>query len=186
MNAEREADFYDEALHNPRHASWLPLTDTPYRPLFEATARLIPDDLDVVELGCGTGRLAALIAPRMRSYVGLDFSARRLEEARRYAPGLDFRLADLRTDPIPPAGLYVANEVLEHLTDDLGLLRRLPSGSQVVLSVPSFDSEAHIRCFQVWGEARARYAPLLDIDHADQVGHGRAGRFFHVIRGLVR
>ena len=186
MSAEREADFYDEALDNPRHASWLPLEDTPYRPLFEATARLIPDDLDVVELGCGTGRLAALIAPRLRSYIGLDFSRRRLGEARHYAPAIDFRVADLRSDPIPPADLYVANEVLEHLADDLGLLRRLPAGSRVLLSVPSFHADAHVRFFPVWGEARDRYAPLLDIDSEARVEHGKAGRFFHVLRGRRR
>lgn len=182
MIAEREAEFYDQALDNPRHASWLPLEETPYRPLFEQTARLIPDGLDVVELGCGTGRLAALIAPRVPSYIGLDFSPRRLEEARRYSPGLDFRLADLRTDPIPAADLYVANEVLEHLDDDLGLLRRLPRGSQILLSVPSFDSADHVRSFPVAGSAAARYGAVLDIELEMTVPYGE--HFFHLLRGL--
>jgi trans-aconitate methyltransferase len=181
MMAERESRFYDEALDNPRHASWLPLEQTPYRQLFDRTATLIPDGLDVVELGCGTGRLASLIGPRSRSYIGLDFSPRRIEEARRYAPGLDFRIADLRSDPIPPADLYVANELLEHLADDLGLLLRLPAGAQVVLSVPSFDSAAHVRYFPLVGQAAERYGAALTLDASQVVPYGE--HFFHLLRG---
>jgi trans-aconitate methyltransferase len=153
-----------------------------YRPLFRAAAALLPAGR-VVELGCGTGRFAAFIGER--DYVGLDFAPGHIEAARRYQPDCDFRVADLRTDPIPPADAYVALEVLEHLDDDLGLLRRLPSAATVVLSVPSFDSASHVRFFVARGSAAARYGPELAIDTVRYVELKR-GAYFHLLRGTRR
>ncbi len=59
---------------------------------------------DVLDLGCGTGRVAAGLAPRVRSVLGLDVSAGMVAEARRRHAGL----ANLRfevTDGAPCAWL---------------------------------------------------------------------------------
>ncbi len=37
---------------------------------------------DVLEVGCGVGRLALVVAPRVRSYTGFDLAPRMVEEAR--------------------------------------------------------------------------------------------------------
>lgn len=179
-------EFYDRVLEDVRNSQLGGLTGNPYRALWEATAALVPPRSAVVELGCGTGRLAALIALRSRAYLGLDFAPRVIEEACRYAPTLRFAVADLRTFPIPDADVYVAGELLEHVDDDLGLLRRLPAGAIVVLSVPSFDSAAHVRFFPAWGDALRRYEPAIAVDHAERIAHGRHGRFFHLLRGRIR
>ncbi|MBM3976658.1 MAG: class I SAM-dependent methyltransferase [Planctomycetes bacterium] len=42
---------------------------------------------DVLEIGCGVGRLAGLLAPLVRSYTGLDISPGMLEEARKRLAG---------------------------------------------------------------------------------------------------
>lgn len=178
--------FYDRALADRRNSQWLPLRANPYRMLWAATAELVPGRATIVELGCGTGRLAPLLAARGRSYLGLDFAPAVIAEARRYFPEGRFEVADLTRDPIPEADVYVADEVLEHLDDDLGLLAALPCGSLVVLSVPSFDSAAHVRFFPVWGDAADRYRVLLELDRALRIPHGKAGRFFHLLRGRVR
>jgi SAM-dependent methyltransferase len=60
-----------------------------------------PDDA-VADLGCGTGRIAALIAPRVRSVLALDYSETVLDVARRRRPrhNVTYRQADLnRFDP---------------------------------------------------------------------------------------
>lgn len=175
--------FYERVLNDPRNASWLPLDRNPYRPLYEATAALVPEGASVVELGCGTGRLAPLILARARSYVGIDFAPRLIREAKRYEPRGWFVVGDLR-QAIPEAEVYVANEVLEHLDDDVGLLRRLPLGSVVIVSVPSFDSKSHVRWFPERGQAAERYGEVLAIDHTEYVMHGKAGRFFSLLRGV--
>lgn len=174
--------FYDRLLDNPKSPYLGPVDDSPYLPMYRAVAALVPEG-PVVELGCGTGRLAAMLI-ESHPYIGLDFAERLLEEARVYAPEGDFRLADLRTDPIPLAPTYVATEVLEHLDDDLALLQRLPLFATVVLSAPSFASESHVRWFPSQGDARRRYEQLLAIDHEEYVELPRKGAFFHILRGV--
>lgn len=178
--------FYDALLDDPRNPYGLSLEETPYRPLYQCVADLVPREASVVELGCGTGRLASLILERTTHYIGLDFAPRLIEEARRYLPAVEFMVADLRGDPIAAADVYVATEVLEHLEDDLGLLERLPAGATVILSVPSFGSESHVRWFPTEDEARMRYAHLLTIDHTEYVPIGSRGAYFHVLRGIRR
>ena len=60
----------------------------------------------VVELACGTGRIAVPIAKAGVAVIGVDASAGMLEVAREYAErrgrrALDLRLGDLREPPVP-------------------------------------------------------------------------------------
>ena len=47
------------------------------------TQDLLRPDADVLDLGCGFGRVASALAPRCRSVLGLDVSGGMIEEARR-------------------------------------------------------------------------------------------------------
>lgn len=186
MKMAEGPDFYDRALDDPRNSSWHPIEGNQYALLWRSTAAMVPEGATVVELGCGTGRLASLIAGKAKHYVGLDFAPRCIAEARRFLPDVIFLVADLRSTPLPDADVYVANEVMEHLDDDRGLVERIPSGATVILSLPSFDSASHVRHFPERGQALHRYADLLDIDTVVYVPHGRRGRFFHLLRGVRR
>lgn len=48
-------------------------------------------DCDVLDVGCGIGRIAAALAPHVRSVLGVDVSQRMVAEARRRHPELRFR-----------------------------------------------------------------------------------------------
>jgi trans-aconitate methyltransferase len=50
----------------------------------------------ILDLGCGTGHLAARIAEAGADVVGIDSSASMVEEARRLYPGIRFEVADAR------------------------------------------------------------------------------------------
>ena len=54
----------------------------------EALLALLPEDWTVVDFGCGTGQLAAALAPRVRRVVGLDHSPAMLKAARAQTRGL--------------------------------------------------------------------------------------------------
>jgi ubiquinone/menaquinone biosynthesis C-methylase UbiE len=55
----------------------------------------LPPRLEVLDLGTGTGNLAAALAARGHRVTGIDFSERSLARARRSGPGMRLILADL-------------------------------------------------------------------------------------------
>lgn len=163
-----EAAFYDATMGEGTAAA-LPLEDSPWRPLYEEAARWVNVWHPVVDLGCGTGRfLRALEQNGHRGHrAGVDFSEVVIRHARGYLTSSrnEFTVADLREwHPNPGrAGntTYTCLEVLEHLTDDLDLVGRVPPGHQFVFSVPNYESEAHLRWFRGFGAVWERYEPFL-------------------------
>jgi trans-aconitate methyltransferase len=164
-----EADFYDVAMTEEGSPAMLPLEMSPWLPLYEEACGWIPAPHPVVDLGCGTGRFLECLGCGVHygAVEGVDFSPSALKEAARILPD-DIQLtnADLRGwEPSPkrPGNTtYVALEVLEHLEDDLSLVRRIPPGHQLILSVPNYESESHLRTFRNAGDIWARYANLLE------------------------
>ena len=75
---------------------------------------------DVLDLGCGIGRVAASLAPRVRSVLGLDVSSGMIAEARRRhdAPNLRFAV----TDGSPPTDLAAASLDLAVAVDSMPYL----------------------------------------------------------------
>jgi ubiquinone/menaquinone biosynthesis C-methylase UbiE len=60
---------------------------------------------NVVDVGCGTGRLEPYLAARGLSPGGIDLSPEMIRVARRDHPGFDFDVADLRALPFGDASL---------------------------------------------------------------------------------
>ncbi len=52
---------------------------------------------NLLDAGCGTGRIAIELARRSVNIIGVDLDARMLDQARDQAPELDWRLGDLAT-----------------------------------------------------------------------------------------
>jgi SAM-dependent methyltransferase len=103
------------------------------RLLGEVGASLSPDD-EVVEIGCGVGRLTHVIARRARSVRALDISPRMLEEARRHGAGLtnvDWLLGDGESlDGVADtsADVCLSHVVFQHIPDPrvtLGYVREI-------------------------------------------------------------
>lgn len=91
-------------------------------------------DRDAIDLGCGNGLVTSLIAPRLRTVVGLDYSAALLDtaRARNAADNITYRRADLRDASavvLPGDGYQLAwsVEVVQNLDPESlsGLLRWL-------------------------------------------------------------
>jgi SAM-dependent methyltransferase len=66
--------------------------------------------LPIVDLGCGSGRQAGLLTALAPRVVGIDGSAAAISHARRNAPGVDFRVADIAE---PGLGRRLAAELGE-------------------------------------------------------------------------
>lgn len=78
----------------------------------------------LLDVGCGPGTITADLAGRVAEVLGVDPSASVIEEARRDHPGVAFEVGDLfeldgRWDVVH------AHQVLQHLDDPVGALRRM-------------------------------------------------------------
>lgn len=73
-----------------------------------AAENLIGPDSNVLDLGCGIGRVAAALAPRCRAVLGVDLSPAMVAEAmrRHTAPNLRFALTNGRGLPEAEAGSF--------------------------------------------------------------------------------
>ena len=102
----------------------------------------------VLDVGCGKGELAYDLAVRCRARVtGVDRNpaALRFAEARFRAPDLSFVESDIYDwEPPHTFDVVVLSNVLEHLSDRVGLLRRLVDActpKRVLIRVPSVERD---------------------------------------------
>ena len=111
--------FYDAA---PVQLTW---TARAYRRWLAHYYRLlIPTNASVLELGCGTGELLALL-PGTRK-VGVDLSPRQIEAARTRVPGAEFHVQAGETLDLPETFDYIViSETINQAADVQQLLERL-------------------------------------------------------------
>jgi len=92
---------------------------------------------DILDLGCGIGRLAAALAPEAGSVIGLDISAEMIAEARRRHPGLRFETcsgSDLALLAAASCDLAIAVDAFPYLVQGgLGLAARMMAEAARVL-----------------------------------------------------
>lgn len=177
----RDAAWYDAESNLAR----IPLILSPWLGLYHLAAQWLAAlqgtqwDRGVIDLGCGTGRFAQLLWLRgyTRRYLGVDFAPGLVHIAAETVRGWSFQVGDL-SDPAlidqlrPLSGSLVILEVLEHLEDDLALLRAFqtrPVDRHVIFSVPNFPSAAHERHFDSLAAVIDRYAPHVQIERTGMV-----------------
>lgn len=174
MGSERDAAWYDQ------HWSWkyrrgpVQLNAQAHLPLWTYAAEwAVNQQQPVVDLGCGFGPVARMLAKDDRfhgSYLGFDFSLVALSMAKKDVP--DPRFSFVQADLVRPeshhiwSGLtdhaFLVCEVLEHIEDDYSLIRSIPPGAAALLSVPTFDADAHVRHFVSADTVRARYEKFFN------------------------
>lgn len=174
MGVERDAAWYDRHWASKRRHKPSSLALQPHYPLWSAVkAWAVARQRSIVDLGCGTGPIAQLVAKDERFvglYLGIDFSEVALSIARKKIDGTRFSFLRANLTHHESRDLwaelhdraFLVCEVLEHIEDDCALILTIPQGAPTLLSVPTFDAAAHVRHFNTADEVRARYGKLFD------------------------
>ena len=181
MGTYREAEFYNEETWMGK-ASYAPPFVRGYIfawvRRFRRIARVIAPDEEILDLGCGSGVLAAFLWHKIEHrarYVGVDFNEPMIKKAIagngleghqlakfyvRRAEEVTQLLEDFWGDKKYPTILTA--ETLEHVEDDLGIVASIPSGLRCIITVPCHDDPAHVRWFPTVKDVVDRYGAFFE------------------------
>jgi glycosyltransferase involved in cell wall biosynthesis len=179
-----------------------------YSKMYQTVIEMVKDEPYVLELGCGTGDLGAMLCATTRTvvvegggtgikngkrvddkhnhqrmYRGVDFSQEAIAQARKKIAKEDGVLA---LDDIYSPKVYegnwscaVALEVLEHV-DDLRIANLIPVDKRVIFSVPDFPDKAHLRTYAGAAGIKDRFKLLFDIKNIEAFEMGAGGTIYLV------
>jgi SAM-dependent methyltransferase len=149
-----------------------------------AIARMIASDEPVLDVGCGTGILGAVLwhQGHRAPYVGVDLSDAQLEWATGGNAESGHQLTEFHKDNVGSPGFFerywklgyavVFAEILEHLKGDgdLKALRSVPAGVHVLITAPTFTAKTHYHIFSESGEEGiVRYSPYVEVRRHETV-----------------
>jgi cyclopropane fatty-acyl-phospholipid synthase-like methyltransferase len=157
-------DMYETDLYHVKNPTWHE-GDAPWkaRQIEKMITRRGLTPRTVCEVGCGTGDILLTLEQHLpdASLVGYDIAPQAIERASAKATArTTFRLADVLEEPDLRFDLVLAIDVLEHVDDYLGFLKRLrPLGAHTIFHIP-LDLSA---------QSVARGWPILGL--REDVGH---------------
>ena len=138
-----------DGTHSWDPERYLRYADERGRPFVELLARVgAHDPRTVVDLGCGPGNMSRLLASRWPAAViaGIDSSPEMIDAARVAAPGIEFRVEDVRGwSPDEPVDVLFSHATLQWVPGHLELLPQLVAtvapGGWFAFGVPGNLSE---------------------------------------------
>lgn len=169
MGELKPAEWYDEIFANGKY--WNEWVEQFY-PLIDGICDLVKEGgYDrILDLGCGIGLLPRRLNQGYKfEYLGIDFSQVGVEKVKKM--GFQAEMMDLsqETPDFTGVDIVILSEILEHLVDDLGLVEKIPPGTEIIASFPTFDDESHLRHYSNMSQIINRYWHLVDIKHMDTI-----------------
>ncbi len=132
----------------------------------------IPRQSHIVEVGCSSGNFAELIQRTEHRYTGIDILSDKIKEARKKFPDMNFVNCDIIKNlyMLHQATTVVSFQCLEHIKEDLKLIKEIPWGSIVIISVPNRKYKGHVRWFEEDGWTE-RFDPYITLNDAITIQH---------------
>lgn len=172
-SVEEKGDlFYDEVYKSGGYDKmyFKHYSKTQYAGGWEKAIEIIKqiNDPRVIEIGCGPGQFANLLFDNgITNYKGIDFSSEAINLAKITNEKYNelFCLDNAYTSKIyyEDYNIAILFEVLEHVSNDIDLIKKIRKNTDILFSVPNFYSESHIRWFNNEKEIINRYKDLLNI-----------------------
>ncbi|MAF36665.1 hypothetical protein CL622_06130 [archaeon] len=125
--------LYNETAHeyDKRLELYHPQVLDYYQNLFntEIFSRFEPiktgSNLNILDVGCGTGYLEQFLAKQSARVTGIDISSKMLEQARAKFPAVDFKEADIYSFEAGQFDAVIANSFLHHCKDNQLILKKI-------------------------------------------------------------
>jgi 2-polyprenyl-3-methyl-5-hydroxy-6-metoxy-1,4-benzoquinol methylase len=185
---EQPAEFYDRSYEERTH--WdKHYTDSHYYPLWTVIADRIrrAGVKRILDVGCGPGQIACLVRDiGVPEYKGLDFSTARVAKARAVCPEYEFVAANVFEDNLLETYHYdcvLMMELLEHIEQDVNVLKRVRPGTTVFATVPNFPAVDHVRHFDSVNDVEVRYSPVFSKLEVDAILAKNRGNIFYILQG---
>lgn len=187
MGEELDSSYYNDAVDRYNKLKKSPEL-TPFYPLWRLMLGRIDKSKRIGDFGCGTGQFALLAMREGFTYErGIDFSPRSIEVAKKINPGNEYKflVGDLRDGSIYnfEYDIAVFSAVLEHITDDISVLKMIEIGKDVLALLPSRDSKGHVRYFSSSDEIRNRYSSYISINNIFVIHHGKNKNITYIMEG---
>jgi tetratricopeptide (TPR) repeat protein len=143
----------------------------------------------ILDLGCGPGIFAKILLDKLPyiNYVGIDYSQVAIQLAQQSCPNSTFIETDAFKTPLladHPYEIIIATEFLEHIEQDIELLKRLRSNTLFFGSVPNYYAIGHVRYFKTAAEVFDRYSACLKSLLVEEVPIGH-GNVIYCISGVL-
>ncbi|MCI1946303.1 methyltransferase domain-containing protein [Clostridium luticellarii] len=186
---EKQGAFYNSVYESGgwNETYFKHYSETQYFPIWSKSLEIIKNigNVKIIDIGCGVGQFANFVFDSgITNYKGIDFS----EEAVKMAKIRNdkyrnlFKVDNAYTSDIVNGDYNTAVmfEVLEHLNDDIGLIKRLKTGSNIIFSVPNFYSAGHVRWFNSKMDILKRYNAAVHVDNIYIFNIGKNNRIYLV------
>jgi 2-polyprenyl-3-methyl-5-hydroxy-6-metoxy-1,4-benzoquinol methylase len=165
LGIEQPKEYYDKLMYK------YPAAEIKYQKLYDSVLKFTPTDKNVriLDVGCGTGGLINTLKNNgYTNIIGLDFSDYCVNYCKKRFPNVNFFQIDLKDSSskkfIQDFPVVIMLEVLEHLKDDISVIKKIKSDSLVIFSLPNYDSKGHVRFFKNIDEIKNRFEPVLVIE----------------------
>ena len=169
MSIERKANYYDEVYSQEDSRYTLPCDESIYFELWQRVMTLIPLELPIKDIGCGTGQFAEMLLKKHPdiNYTGHDISDVAISIAINRRLKCYFYPINAYTVKFNEDDFIISLETLEHI-DDFKFIDRIPMGKEIVFTVPDFNDAAHVRYFKNITEIVNRYSRHFDFSHIEK------------------
>jgi trans-aconitate methyltransferase len=185
-DTRRTEEYYDTVFKKDLEWYAVDPEHSQYYPIWMKMINFVPKGNRVIDAGCGVGQAIQLMTKHGRRVVlGIDYSPVAIEKAMKRNPDIKFMVRDLMKVNFKYGfDTIFASETFEHLDDDLAFLDRIPSGTQIVFSVPNQKALGHMRYFTDMEDVIHHYSSRMEIK--ETTWHQLVNYIFFIVNGVKK